>query len=109
MDFRHSITVQFPKSSVFRQVLSQNVSEIQTFLFGLKEIFVKCLSVSFRFQTAYVSETQTHKSSVFGQVQISDIYCNLRWDFKSIKNHFKVICANDNKKKDCIPVDLPTW
>ena len=64
MDFRHSITVLFPKRSVFRHRCE--MSEIRTFMLG--------------FPTPYVSENQTHKSLRFRQVWISgnwisDIYC----------------------------------
>ena len=69
MDFRHSITVWFPSSSVFRQFF-QNVSEIQPFD---SNFIYFCTQMSyiwtllFGFQTPYASENQTYKSYDFAQ------------------------------------------
>ena len=97
LDFRHSTTVCFPNILNFLHVWNPNKN------FGLKthlwsenvvntkfcvdfrhfSVMSELLNLLFRFQTLYVSASQTHKSSDFRQVGISDvhiseIYCESR-------------------------------
>ena len=63
INFRHSLTVQFPNSLDFRNVLGQNVSEICTFCLDYRHLSAMPeISTSlFKFQTPFMSVNLTQK------------------------------------------------
>ena len=102
MEFRQSITVRLPNSSVFRHIFGHNISEIQAFCSDFRHFL-------FGFLTPYWPKNQMHKRLNFLQIRITDIqilaimysrvnctihnWCN--WNCNILKNQYlKVTTLN---------------